>query len=40
MINEGILDGDIVLVREQKTANDGDIVVALIDGGHRENILS
>ena len=32
MINEGILDGDIVLVREQKTANDGDIVVALIDG--------
>ena len=32
MINEGILHGDIVLVREQKTARDGDIVVALIDG--------
>ena len=32
MINEGILDGDIVLVREQKTARDGDIVVAIIDG--------
>jgi len=32
MINEGILDGDIVLVRKQSTANDGDIVVAIIDG--------
>ena len=32
MINEGILDGDIVLVRKQETAKDGDIVVALIDG--------
>lgn len=32
MINEGILDGDIVLVRKQQTAKDGDIVVALIDG--------
>lgn len=32
MINEGILDGDIVLVRKQATANDGDIVVAIIDG--------
>jgi repressor LexA len=32
MINEGILDGDIVLVRKQETARDGDIVVAIIDG--------
>ena len=32
MINEGMLDGDIVLVRKQETAKDGDIVVALIDG--------
>jgi repressor LexA len=32
MIDEGILDGDIVIVRQQSTARDGDIVVALIDG--------
>lgn len=31
MINAGILDGDYVLVRKQNTANNGDIVVALID---------
>ncbi|MCX7779689.1 MAG: transcriptional repressor LexA [Negativicutes bacterium] len=31
MINAGILDGDYVLVREQSTARNGDIVVALID---------
>lgn len=31
MINIGILDGDYVLVREQHTANNGDIIVALID---------
>lgn len=31
MINAGILDGDLVLVREQKNANNGDIVVALLD---------
>jgi repressor LexA len=30
MINAGILDGDIVVVRQQETANDGDIVVALL----------
>lgn len=30
MINAGILDGDLVLVKEQKIANNGDIVVALI----------
>jgi len=32
MINVGIFDGDFVLVRQQPTANNGDIVVALIDG--------
>ena len=32
MINEGILEGDIVIVRQQSTASDGDIVVVLIDG--------
>jgi repressor LexA len=31
MINVGILDGDYILVREQDTANNNDIVVALID---------
>ncbi len=30
MINAGILDGDIVLVRKQQTANNGDIVVAFL----------
>ncbi len=30
MINAGILDGDIVVVRQQETADDGDIVVALL----------
>lgn len=30
MINAGIFDGDLVIVREQKTANNGDIVVARI----------
>ena len=32
MVEAGILDGDYVLVREQNTANNGDIVVALING--------
>ena len=32
MINAGILDGDYLLVRQQNNANNGDIVVALIDG--------
>jgi len=32
MITAGILDGDTVLLKKQKTANPGDIVVALIDG--------
>ena len=31
MIEAGILDGDLVLVKRQSTAENGDIVVALID---------
>lgn len=31
MIDAGILDGDYVVVRKQETADDGDIVVALIE---------
>ena len=31
MIEAGILDGDFVLVRPQQSANNGDIVVALIE---------
>ena len=31
MIDAGILDGDTVIIRRQDTADDGDIVVALID---------
>ncbi len=31
MINAGILDGDYVLVKQQNTATNGDIVVAMID---------
>ncbi|WP_227766446.1 transcriptional repressor LexA [Zhaonella formicivorans] len=31
MIEAGILDGDLVLVRKQDTANNGDIVAAMID---------
>ncbi|HEY8361374.1 MAG TPA: transcriptional repressor LexA [Tissierellaceae bacterium] len=31
MIEAGILDGDLVLVKEQKTAENGDIVVALLN---------
>lgn len=31
MIDAGILDGDLVVVRNTDTANNGDIVVALID---------
>lgn len=30
MIDAGIMDGDYVVVRQQKTANNGDIVVALM----------
>lgn len=32
MVGAGILDGDIVVVRQQQTANDGEIVAALIGG--------
>lgn len=31
MIGEGILDGDYVIIRQQETANNGDIVVAELD---------
>ena len=31
MIDAGILNGDFVVVRQQQTANDGDIVVAMIE---------
>ncbi|MHB8512943.1 MAG: transcriptional repressor LexA [Actinomycetota bacterium] len=31
MINAGILDGDLVILRQQSTANDGEIVAALVD---------
>lgn len=30
MINAGILPGDLVVVHQQKTANNGEIVVALL----------
>ncbi len=33
MIEAGINDGDYVVVKEQKVANNGDIVVAIIDDG-------
>ena len=33
MINASILDGDMVLVREEHTAENGDMVVALIEDG-------
>lgn len=31
MINAAILDGDLIIVQRQPTANNGDIVVALVD---------
>ncbi|MCL4367205.1 transcriptional repressor LexA [Patescibacteria group bacterium] len=33
MIEDGILDGDYVIIEEQTIANDGDIVVALLENG-------
>lgn len=33
MIDEGILDGDFVVIEEQSVARDGEIVVALLDNG-------
>ncbi len=34
MINAGIFEGDLVLVNLKKSAKDGDIVVALVDGAN------
>ncbi len=34
MVEAGILDGDYILVQQQKTANNGDIVVAMIQGDY------
>ena len=31
MIDIGIFDGDIVCIRKQETADDGDVVVAMIE---------
>jgi repressor LexA len=36
MVEAGILDGDLILVRQQDTASNGDIVVAMIDGFESE----
>jgi len=33
MIEDGILDGDYVLIEEQNDARDGDIIVALLENG-------
>jgi len=33
MIDDGILSGDYVVLREQKNANNGDIVVAVLENG-------
>jgi repressor LexA len=33
MIEEGILDGDYVVVEEEKEVKDGDIVVAILENG-------
>lgn len=36
MINVGIMDGDLILVEQRRTANNGDIVVAMVDGFESE----
>ncbi len=36
MVEAGIFNGDYILVRQQQTANNGDIVVAMIDGFESE----
>lgn len=36
MIDVGIMDGDYILVEEQQTARNGDIVVAMVDGFESE----
>lgn len=33
MIDEGILDGDFAVIEQQETANNGDIVVAILENG-------
>ncbi|MEL6523229.1 MAG: transcriptional repressor LexA [Pseudomonadota bacterium] len=48
MINAGINDGDVVVIREQDVADNGDIVVALVEGheatlkkfGRRGNMIA
>lgn len=36
MIEAGIMDGDLILVQQSETANNGEIVVAMIDGFENE----
>ena len=36
MIEAGIMDGDYILVHQQNTANNGEIVVAMVDGFESE----
>lgn len=36
MIEAGIFDGDLILVQQQATANNGEIVVAMVDGFESE----
>lgn len=36
MVEAGIFDGDYILVQQQSTANNGDIVVAMVDGFESE----
>ena len=36
MVNVGIYDGDYILVEQKETANNGDIVVAMVDGFESE----
>ncbi|MDR2486699.1 MAG: transcriptional repressor LexA [Clostridiales Family XIII bacterium] len=36
MVDAGIFDGDLILVKQQETANNGEIVVAMIDGFESE----
>ena len=36
MVEAGIFDGDYILVESQNTANNGDIVVAMVDGFESE----
>jgi repressor LexA len=33
MIEDGILDGDLVIIRQQETCNNGEVAVALLDDG-------